>query len=259
VWGLAFAAAAFAAPYVLKHPAHAHCKPHYTKKTRTVKVHGHKLKQTICVYAAPKSGSGTTLAPHIQFTLTNHEGWEYAGILEFPHDQVTFSSDVSSSPPGYAKLVLTLTGASGNLEFPDLNAGRPNGPRLEIETGRLVYPVEHSLVTTQGESLVGPCEWAGTSTDVTPEHESPFSLELRCWLLPPADTEMNGDAPEAEVQTLATELQHATPWYEFGFKFPGEAADTGQCDFYVAPTGQIRDAAEFARFGCEPAHISVVR
>jgi len=41
--------------YVLKHPKHEHCKAHYVKKNKIVKKHGHKVKQTVCQYVAPKS------------------------------------------------------------------------------------------------------------------------------------------------------------------------------------------------------------
>jgi len=59
VLALALAATALAAPkiYVLKHPMHENCKAHYVKKSRTVKVHGHNVKQTVCQYVAPKSTS----------------------------------------------------------------------------------------------------------------------------------------------------------------------------------------------------------
>jgi hypothetical protein len=47
---------AFAAKqYVLAHPKHEHCKAHYVKKTKTIKKHRHKIKQTLCQYVAPKS------------------------------------------------------------------------------------------------------------------------------------------------------------------------------------------------------------
>lgn len=261
----AFAASKF---YVLKHPKREHCKAHYAEKTQTIKIRGHKRKQAICIYVTPKStapsGNPQSPTPQIQFTFTSREGWQYAGLLPFPQSQVTFSTSVSSSPPGYAKLVISLHGDDPNHEYSDLNPGRPNGPRLEIETGHLVYPVErveHPPVTKQGEPLTGPCEWAGTSVEtITAEHESPFSLEVRCWLLQQAQgIEMSGDVPEDEVHTLVTELQHVTPWYEFGFKLPGEAADTGQCDYYVTSAGQVMEAAEFAHFACQAATVSVIQ
>jgi hypothetical protein len=46
--------------YVLKHPKHEHCKAHYVKKNKIVKKHGHKVKQTVCQYVAPKSTTPTT-------------------------------------------------------------------------------------------------------------------------------------------------------------------------------------------------------
>ncbi len=39
--------------YVLKHPKHEHCKTQYLEKSRTVKLHGHRVKQTVCVFVPP--------------------------------------------------------------------------------------------------------------------------------------------------------------------------------------------------------------
>jgi len=51
---------AFAAKqYVLKHPKREHCKTHYVKKTKTIRKHGHKIKEIVCQYVAPKSTTKT--------------------------------------------------------------------------------------------------------------------------------------------------------------------------------------------------------
>jgi hypothetical protein len=55
----ALVGAASAKQYVLKHPKREHCKAHYIKKTETTKKHGHKIKQTVCIYVAPKSTTPT--------------------------------------------------------------------------------------------------------------------------------------------------------------------------------------------------------
>jgi hypothetical protein len=48
--------------YVLKHPKHEHCNVHYVKKREKVKrrEHGHtvKVRETVCVYVAPKPAQG---------------------------------------------------------------------------------------------------------------------------------------------------------------------------------------------------------
>lgn len=56
----ALVGAASAKQYVLKHPSREHCKTHYVKKTETVKKNGHKIKQTVCQYVAPKSTKPTS-------------------------------------------------------------------------------------------------------------------------------------------------------------------------------------------------------
>ena len=50
---LAVPAGASAQQYVLKHPKREHCRVHYVRKVETVKVHGRKVKETVCVYHAP--------------------------------------------------------------------------------------------------------------------------------------------------------------------------------------------------------------
>jgi hypothetical protein len=60
-WGVAVAAvvavcglwATPAVGYVLKHPKHEHCRTHYARTQRTVNVHGHRVKQVICVRITP--------------------------------------------------------------------------------------------------------------------------------------------------------------------------------------------------------------
>lgn len=53
--------------YVLKHPKQ-HCKTHYVKKTKTIKKHGHKIKEILCVYVAPKSTVPTKTEPQTTTT-----------------------------------------------------------------------------------------------------------------------------------------------------------------------------------------------
>jgi hypothetical protein len=52
---LAFPALAEGKSYVLHHPKHEHCRVHYWKRVEHVKVHGHRVKRTLCVYIAPKA------------------------------------------------------------------------------------------------------------------------------------------------------------------------------------------------------------
>jgi hypothetical protein len=56
--------------YVLKHPKHEHCKTHYVKKTKTIKKHGHKVKEIVCVYVAPKAKPVETVAAPMATTTT---------------------------------------------------------------------------------------------------------------------------------------------------------------------------------------------
>jgi hypothetical protein len=61
------AAAKPARQYVLKHPKHEDCRMHYVKRTELVKKHKHgrtvKLRETLCVYVAPKKAPAKPTAP----------------------------------------------------------------------------------------------------------------------------------------------------------------------------------------------------
>jgi len=59
---VACSSASAAKTYVLKN-SKQHCKVHYVKKTETIKKHGHKVKQTICRYVAPKTSLPTKTEP----------------------------------------------------------------------------------------------------------------------------------------------------------------------------------------------------
>jgi hypothetical protein len=114
--------------YVLKHPKHEHCKAHYIRKTRTVKERGHKTKQIVCQYVAPKpttplmsvtttpaSVPGTTptsipvpepfaTTTTLSATLDATGGCEHSGVNEneFCEYTVTYSTANShgEAPPG---------------------------------------------------------------------------------------------------------------------------------------------------------------
>lgn len=64
---LALATSAAAAPgrYVLRHPTREHCKAHYVRKAKSVKVHGKRVRQVWCVRVKPKALTGRALTSTI--------------------------------------------------------------------------------------------------------------------------------------------------------------------------------------------------
>jgi hypothetical protein len=70
----ATASASSATRYVLKHPEREHCKSHYVKKAELVKVHGRKVKETVCVYLAPKAVRPTAPTPPATSAPTPGQG-----------------------------------------------------------------------------------------------------------------------------------------------------------------------------------------
>jgi hypothetical protein len=124
----AVAGATPAKQYVLKHPRHEHCKAHYVKKVETVRVRKAerrvefgrtvKVRETFCVYVAPKTAPApptlpapvATPAPPVEpFATTTtlsvstvkcpHEGEEELNWCEYKITYATVNR-FGESPPG---------------------------------------------------------------------------------------------------------------------------------------------------------------
>jgi len=85
--------------YVLKHPNREHCKAHYVKRVERVKVHGRKVKETFCVYQAPKPAPRPTptLTPTIT-VVTASEGYFIPGQPSYK--TVSAGVDTLAAAPG---------------------------------------------------------------------------------------------------------------------------------------------------------------
>jgi hypothetical protein len=104
---LAFPAAASASPvkqYVLKHPKHEHCKAHYVKKVEQVKVREHgklvKVKETFCVYQAPKPAATPAPMPTTTGLIVTHNVFAFAT----PPNYFTVEAQILAGPLLTAKL-----------------------------------------------------------------------------------------------------------------------------------------------------------
>jgi hypothetical protein len=248
-WLLFTATTASADPklYALKHHAHIHCKVHYIRTTRISEVHGHRVRRTVCVKLPVKSPSSR--APELHFAFTNREGWEYSGSVPMPNRIVTFGVDVSSSPPGYAKPSITLSGLPVEKhEFHDTNPGRPGGPELTATFTDAVYEIPNgyearyeggAAAPTLEEST--PCRDGGNSG--YPDGQPfPYAYGLECDLAaPPINHALGPNGHEQEVRMFVGSLSDTSPWYTFEIN-----PSSLQCRIYVSPMGRIVYGPEYS-------------
>lgn len=136
--------------YVLKHPKREHCKAHYVKKTRTVKHHRHKVKQTVCQYVAqgitPRPGKPPVIAPPsaVRPTVTVLSvSWEGFGR---PY-HVAVEGSVSVFDGAALDVPITYT-------IRNQNTGQPLGSFTKLTDGpqpcAILYKVENNTQTYVG-------------------------------------------------------------------------------------------------------------
>ncbi len=208
---------------------------------------------------APRRRRSTELRIH--FAFTNEEGWRYNGTVPFPQRRVIFSKNVSSSPPGFARIKMEMTGKTTEaINFSDANPGRPNGPLMSVEPGELVYPLSVSLQPQEGEETRELCSLAGNSLAVTAERPYLFERELDCAL---SHVVQNGWAttpnlPEKEVETAVASLRHEVPWYTLNFRYADKVAND-QCNIFISASGAIKRGPEYKRAQCTPVAVSLSR
>lgn len=211
--------------YVLKHPKHEHCRAHYTRKVERVKKREHgrtvKVRQTVCVYAAPKKAATTTTtptpsgpAPVRVVTLQAHLDPSFAQSPSNPL-AVTYSYSASAtetingtpSPnPNVPTGILNLY-SDGLLKCSINVGGSTTGGECPVTysaTGK------HTVITTYTSGTLSATEtyveqiepYATTITDsATVEAESGNPAEKpHLWTVTVSVTAPNGNAVSGEVQ-----------------------------------------------------------
>ena len=114
----------------------------------------------------------------IQFTLTTSDGWQYSGSVPLPTATASATKDISSSPPGQAKVGVSLTSTPvlETRQFSDTNPGRPNGPQLKVDPGTFVFPMPAKAVSDFGTSMLDDSGYASLGN---------YDLGGGCSLQPP--------------------------------------------------------------------------
>jgi hypothetical protein len=182
----------------------------------------------------------------VRFALTTSDGWTYAGELPFPPQTAAFRKDISSSPPGSAKVTASVSGqAIPSMTFSDTNPGRPNGPKLTVSPGMLAYRVGADLLTNSnhydGPSAFGPCQIAQESGALS---SWPFSGDtvgtIICQPGTSAGTSQD-DGPESQIDALISQLKGEHPTYVLNLLDP-----TGNdCNIFITPSHQIIKSPTF--------------
>lgn len=239
---------AYATPNVLRHRVRQHCKAHYVRTTKVFKVHGHRMRRRVCVRLLSAMKSPSSRTPELHFAFVNPEGWEYSGSVPIPNRAITFTVNVASSPPGYARPEITLTGPPvEKYEFHDTNPGRPGGPIVTAGFADAVYEIPNgyearyeggAAAPTLQEST--PCSDGGNNgyPDGQPY---PYAYGLECDLEgPPINYALGPNGREQEVRTFVKSLSDTNSWYAFEINPPSL-----QCRIYVSMTGSVVYGPEY--------------
>jgi hypothetical protein len=200
--------------------------------------------------AAPTGSTSTEASANtrrVTFLVTTKEGWTYSGAFPFPRRTVLFGTDVSSSPPGHAKLLMTPAGGEFQQEeVHDSNPGRPNGPILSVGVRSVIYPLGPAGAGESQEEFHEPCELVHL-----------FGIELNCPL-----NLSGGDGPEmreSDIRRMVATLQHQEPWYsmEFNLSPQGPGVGLDNCAVYLSAHGEVRYNPERTKAACLTTRVAV--
>lgn len=186
----------------------------------------------------------TTAVPsgrQVSFKITSADGWIWIVEALVP-TQVSFRKDVSSSPPGYARLVMSATGKpSGTI------VSATGGGRISPQASAAVYFARFKITTNRTQPDQSR-SWSGLLNCQVPTSGT-FSCNLGNFgsFLPGTATtfeESFGDYSEDVVDELVSQLGAQQPTFEIG------ASPTGGCTALLAPDGSITQGGNSVAGGC---------
>lgn len=193
--------------------------------------------------ATTAPGETATTAPsrptQLAFDYTNAQGWHYAGTIPLPTAFAAVSKDISSSPPGRAKVTAILVGSLGDaLTFTPDNPGRPNGPALRV----LPFEASYRLPTRVGELMAGPGPGRGDLAE--PQMFGPCLLSddqyrygvvcRNLFSTSGLSGTSDSDGPEAPIDSLVAALKGQKPSYVLGW------GGVETCKIFVLPSGTVK-------------------
>ena len=139
--------------YALKHPKHEHCRTHYVRKVEQVKVHGRKVKETVCVYHAPQPAVSLPPEPPAPPAPT-------------PLPAPTVPTSTPPTPTPAPTLTTTFTIVTLSPDLGGFGTGQPRYNTVSVSVGTLTggvigVPVTVTLVNQATRAVLG--SFAATS------------------------------------------------------------------------------------------------
>jgi hypothetical protein len=172
----------------------------------------------------------------MSITYTSAAGWHYTGTVPIPLSRLTLTKDISSSPPGSAKLRGEFLGdLPTQVTIPDDNPGRTNGPPLVLDPGAFDYALPDSFQGGFHGGEFGTCHLQGSGLT----QYQPFPLQVECGAM--LNSTESDDAPEAEINHIMAVLNGEKPTYVMFFSTAGVRS----CGVFVKPTGAIAYAPDY--------------
>jgi hypothetical protein len=189
----------------------------------------------------------------IAFHALTRNGWEYEGVVPYPEPEASFKKNISSSPPGAAKVEASFWAdiPEVRLEYPDTNPGRPDGPLLEVAPGRFKYQLPRSAEDL-GLFQFGPCELSEV-TEFNGFEEEPVATVAECDPASEAPEGLSDNGPEAKVEKLIHVLNNEQPSYVLTFEVLRKDGFYGpflRCEVSINPDGSIERPKEAEEPNC---------
>ncbi len=110
----------------------------------------------------PPEATGRSDLPGVSVGFTDEEGWTYSAPMWPPTGVHSWSLDISSSPPGKARVSIDWDKGDTplNVDLPPNNPGREGGPQVSVECCGLVYEVDEGIASrTEHFFGGGPVCW----------------------------------------------------------------------------------------------------
>jgi len=187
----------------------------------------------------------------LQFEYTDADQWHYSGAIDIPVLRFEFETDISTSPPGRARLAITQYGDDVGRDERTFNADNPG--RASTSFVRVV--IADAWYVEVDQALAG--EWTGGRSytgdqgcifDDTGTEGPPLPASLLCHFpvrqggVPGGDgeTRYTNERDEVLVERMVAALDGSSPGHMIRFDLP----DAGYCYVGIQSTGEIVVAPE---------------
>jgi hypothetical protein len=206
----------------------------------------------------PSPGNQTATALTVTFDYTDPQLWHYSGSFPYVDGKAfTLSKDISSSPPGMAKIAVALNIKPESLIFSVDNPGRPGGPGIEVED-HVAFPRPKQYL---GPFPGGP--GGGEHQNESPDNRPYGKDEIDFGVYEPKANSptFGADGPEAAADQYISTVRNAPGIYVLNFVPLVNNQDIDDdCNVWLDPSSyKLIKAKDYTTEHCGRLTVSVHR